>query len=72
MLPGENVISYFKHYLRDLDIERLRKVLCFPTGANTVCLDKIKVTFTSLDGFERRPTAHACAPSVSLELPSTY
>ena len=61
MLPEENVIFYFKNYLRDLDIERL-----------TPCLDKIKVTFTSLDGFERRPTVHACAPSVSLELPSTY
>ena len=25
-------------------------------------MDKIKVTFTSLDGFEGRPVAHTCEP----------
>ena len=47
--------SYFKRYLRGLDTERLMKVLRFLTGATVICVDKIKVTFTSLDGFERRP-----------------
>lgn len=65
-----DAISYLKRYLRGLDHERLRKVLRFLTGANVICVDKIDVTFTSLDGFERRPIAHTCAPS--LELPSTY
>ena len=59
-------ISYFKRYLRGLDTERLMKVLRFLTGATVICVDKI----TSLDGFERRPIAHTCEPS--LELPSTY
>lgn len=65
-----DAISYLKRYLRGLDSERLRKVLRFLTGANIICVDKIKVTFTNLDGFERRPIAHTCAPA--LELPSTY
>lgn len=65
-----DAISYFKRYLRGLDNERLKKVLRFLKGANTICVDKIKVTFTRLDGFERRPIAHTCAPS--LKLPSPY
>ena len=65
-----DAISYLKRYLRGLDNERLMKVLRFLTGANVICVDKINVTFTCLDGFERRPIAHTCAPS--LELPSTY
>ena len=65
-----DAISYLKRYLRGLNDERLRKVLRYLTGANVICVDRIDVTFTCLDGFERRPIAHTCAPS--LELPSTY
>ena len=65
-----DAISYLKRYLRGLNDERLRKVLRYLTGANVICVDRIYVTFTCLDGFERRPIAHTCAPS--LELPSTY
>jgi len=65
-----DAISYLKRYLRGLDTERLMKVLRFLTGASVICVDKINVSFTCLDGFERRPVAHTCAPS--LELPSTY
>ena len=65
-----DAISYLKRYLRGLDTERLMKVLRFLTGASVICVDKISVSFTCLDGFERRPVAHTCAPS--LELPSTY
>ena len=34
----------------------------FLTGATVICVDKTKVTFTSLDGFEGRPVAHTCEP----------
>lgn len=65
-----DAISYLKRYLRGLDAEKLRKVLRFLTGANVICVKRINVTFSSLDGFERRPIAHTCGPT--LELPSTY
>lgn len=45
--------------------------LQFTTGASVI-LDgqKIKVSFTELNGLARRPVAHTCGPL--LELPSTY
>jgi len=65
-----DAISYLKRYLRGLDAETLRKVLRFLTGANVICVKKISVTFTQLDGFGRRLIPHTCGPT--LELPSTY
>lgn len=45
--------------------------LQFTTGASVILDDqKIKVSFTELNGLARRPVAHTCGPL--LEVPSTY
>lgn len=63
-------LSYLKRYIRGLDDEKLGKVLRFFTGASVICVDKIRVSFTHLEGSQRRPIAHTCGPC--LELPATY
>ena len=45
-----DAISYLKRFLRGLNDDL--------TGANIICVDRIDVTFTCLDGFERRPISH--------------
>ncbi len=63
-------LRFLQQYIRGLDVVGLRKMLRFVTGSDVVCVDKIQVIFTSLDGLVRRPVAHTCGPV--LELPSTY
>lgn len=48
----------------------LRRLLRFVTGSDIICVTKIEVIFTVLEGLQRRPVAHTCG-SV-LELPCTY
>ncbi len=68
--PQREVLSYLKRYIRGLDDEKLVKFLRFCTGATIICIDMIRVDFTNLDGFERRPIAHICG--AILELPASY
>lgn len=42
----------------------------FATGSDVICVEKIEILFTPVDGAARRPVAHTCGPS--LELPWTY
>ena len=42
----------------------------FCTGADVLCVKQIKVSFSKLDGIERRLVAHTCGPL--LEVPTTY
>lgn len=63
-------LRYLQQYIRGLDQPGLRKFLRFTTGADALCVDKIEVMFTSLDGVACRPVAHTCGPA--LELPWTY
>ncbi|XP_053288829.1 uncharacterized protein LOC128449596 [Pleuronectes platessa] len=68
---SENQSLRFLHqYIRGLDEIGLRKILRFMTGSDVICVKKIEVIFTSLEGLARRPIAHTCGPT--LELPSTY
>jgi hypothetical protein len=63
-------LDYLKRFVRGLDSTVLKSFLRFVTGSDVICVKGIKVLFTLLDGFERRPIARTCG-SV-LELPSTY
>ena len=68
--PQRDVLSYLKRYIRGLEDDKLAKFLRFCTGATIICIEKIVVDFTNLDGLERRPVAHICG--ATLELPTTY
>lgn len=63
-------LRFLQQYIRGLDGVGLRKMLRFVTGSDVVCVNKIQMIFTSLEGLARRPVAHTCGPV--LELPSTY
>ncbi|KXJ05680.1 hypothetical protein AC249_AIPGENE10406 [Exaiptasia diaphana] len=65
-----DVLGYLKKYIRGLNAEKLEQFLRFCTGASVLCVDRIGVMFTTLQGAARRPIAHTCSPT--LELPSTY
>ena len=63
--------GYLKRYIKGLELIELKKLLKFLTGADTIIVDCIDVTFyASVSEFQRRPIAHTCGPM--LELPSTY
>lgn len=65
-----DALSYLKRYVRGLEGEKLTKFLRFCTGSNMLCVEKITVSFNTLEGAERRPVAHTCG--AVLDLPSTY
>lgn len=68
---AENQSFWFlQQYIRRLDDAGLRKMLRFVTGSDVICVNKIEVLFTPLDGLARWPVAHTCGPV--LELPWTY
>ena len=48
----------------------LAMFLHFYTGCDIITCDSIQVSFTTSEGFVRRPVARTCVPI--LELPSTY
>lgn len=69
--PAENQsFRYLQQYIRELDEVGLRNIMRFVTGSDIICVAKIHVTFTVLEGLSRRPVAHTCG--ALLELPSTY
>ncbi|XP_036952592.1 uncharacterized protein LOC119018763 isoform X3 [Acanthopagrus latus] len=61
---------FLQQYIRGLDDAGLRRMLRFVTGSDVICVNKVEVLFTPLDGLARRPVAHTCGPA--LELPWTY
>lgn len=65
-----SALDYFKRFIRGLDIHQLKCLLMFITGADVICVTKLEINFTKLEGLARRPIAHVCG--CVLELPSTY
>lgn len=63
-------LGFLCQYIQELDEVGLRKLLRFVTGSDIICVNRIYITFTNLDGLARRPVAHTCG-SV-MELPRTY
>lgn len=61
---------FLQQYIRGLDDAGLRRMLRFVTGSDVICVNKIEIMFTAVDGLARRPVAHTCGPV--LELPWTY
>ncbi|CAI5671030.1 unnamed protein product [Oreochromis niloticus] len=61
---------FLHQYIRGLDDTGLRRMFRFLTGSDVICVDKVEVLFTPVDGLARRPVAHTCGPL--LELPWTY
>ncbi|KAF3705570.1 hypothetical protein EXN66_Car021261 [Channa argus] len=69
--PAENrSFRFLQRYIVGLEEEGLRRMLRFVTGSDIICVAKITVKFTTLDGLARRPIAHTCGPL--LALPCTY
>ena len=65
-----SVTTFLKRYIRSLDNNVLAKFLRFCTASDITPQQNITITFTSLEGFQRRPVAHTCG--YMLEVPSTY
>lgn len=63
-------LRFLQQYIRGLDDAGLRRMLRFVTGSDVICVNKIEIMFTAIDGLARRPVAHTCGPV--LELPWTY
>lgn len=61
--------EFLQKFIRSLDFAALGTFLKYVTGSD-IMPENIEVTFTSMDGFSRRPIAHTCGPL--LELPRTY
>jgi hypothetical protein len=63
-------LKHLKRYIRGLDTSKLTKFLRFISGSDIMLFEHIQISFTQLDGAQRRPIAHTC--NFLLELPSTY
>ena len=64
------VFGYLEQYVGNMKNEEARRFLRYTTGSSVLIGQRITVSFNSLSGFTRRPTAHTCG--CELELPSTY
>ena len=62
-------LDFLKKFIRSLDPSALGTFLKFTTGSD-ILPQRLEVSFTSMDGYARRPIAHTCGPL--LELPRTY
>lgn len=62
-------LDFLKKFIRSLDTSALGTFLKYTTGSD-IMPSSIVVSFTSMDGFARRPIAHTCGQH--LELPYSY
>ena len=62
--------DHLKRFVKSLEGKALCRFLHFCTGSDVLVCDSIEITFSSLEGFQRRPVAHTCGPL--LELPTSY
>lgn len=63
-------LDFLKKFIRSLDGPALGTFLKFTTGSDLMPEESLVVSYTSSDGFTRRPIAHTCGQH--LEVPSTY
>lgn len=63
-------LEHLKRFVKTLEGKALAKFLHFCTGSDVITCDHIEVSFSSLEGFQRRPVVRTCIPM--LELPTTY
>jgi hypothetical protein len=69
-VQDKTVWQYLLRFIRELEAGDLKKFLRFCTGADILIVSKISVTFSDLEGFQRRPIAHTCG--CVLEIPRSY
>eukprot|EP00794_Sanderia_malayensis_P001847 gene1847-2080_t len=60
----KEMFDYLKCFLRGLNEDALCKFLCYVTGADMLCVEKIDVIFNDLSGLDRRIVAHTCGPTI--------
>lgn len=63
-------LDHLKRFVKSLEGTALAKFLHFCTGSDVITCDSIEISFTFLDGLQRRPVARTCIPMI--ELPATY
>ena len=63
-------LDFLKRFIRGMELSQLKSFLMFVTGSDVVCVSRISVEYTKLEGLARRPIAHTCG--CVLELPTTY
>ena len=63
-------LGYLHKCIRMLRHEDIKTYLRFCTGADVLCVKQFKVSFSKLDGIERRLVVHTCG--LLLEVPTTY
>lgn len=63
-------LEHLKSFVKSLEGKALNKFLQFCTGSDVITTDCIEVSFSALDGLQRRPVARTCVPL--LELPTSY
>ena len=69
--PDESkAFAFLQRFIRAQNELSLKRLLWFITGADTMCVGKITVSFVNLTGISRRVIAHTCGPTI--ELPATY
>ena len=59
-------LDHLKRFIKSLEGDQLAKFLQFCTASDVITCSYIAVTFTSLEGFQRRPVARKCAPGIEL------
>ncbi|CAM4735478.1 unnamed protein product [Leuciscus chuanchicus] len=69
-LQQKHTGRYLSTFLRESDKQHLSLFLRFCTGSDLFLGKTITVSFTQLEGFQRRPIAHTCG--CYLELPVNY
>lgn len=64
----KQIVTYVNAYLRESDKQHLSSFLRFCTGSD-LCLGKtITVSFTQVQGFQRRPVSHTCGCYLELSV----
>ena len=63
-LVEKQSFCFLQQYIRGQDDAGLRRMLRFVTGSDVICVNKVEILFTPIDGLARRPVAHTCGPAL--------
>jgi hypothetical protein len=63
-------LDFLKRFVKSLEGAALAVFLHFCTGSDVITCDDIEISFTLLDGMQRRPIARTCIPLI--EIPAAY
>jgi len=60
-------MKHLKRFIRGLDTTKLGKFLQFVTVSDIMLCNHIYVSFTRLDGLQRRSVAHTCTFTLAIQ-----